>query len=110
MSAARERTMSVSSALNDSQHPLPYVTLSHRWGGANIFKLTKHTYNALLKGILVRSLPKTFREAVQVTRALGAGFLWIDSLCIFQDSPDDWREQGGIMGYIYLNGWCNIAA
>ncbi|KAK7425901.1 hypothetical protein QQZ08_007615 [Neonectria magnoliae] len=56
------------------------------------------------------SLPKTFRDAVVVVRELGLRFLWIDSLCIIQDSKEDWEEQSAVMGDIYRGGYINIAA
>jgi hypothetical protein len=31
-------------------------------------------------------------------------------LCIIQDSEQDWTEQAALMGDIYQNLWCNIAA
>ncbi|KAF8879292.1 hypothetical protein CPB84DRAFT_1751664 [Gymnopilus junonius] len=37
-------------------------------------------------------------------------YLWIDSLCILQDSRSDWRSQSAIMGEIYANSICTIAA
>ena len=54
--------------------------------------------------------PKTFREAIQFTRNLSVQYLWIDSLCILQDSVMDWRHQSALMGDIYRNCFCNIAA
>ena len=38
-----------------------------------------------------------------VTRKLGYRFLWIDSLCIIQDSVEDWRDQCSEMDNIYRN-------
>ena len=35
--------------------------------------------------ILFEELPRTFRDAVDISRRLGAQYLWIDSLCIIQD-------------------------
>ena len=37
-------------------------------------------------------------------------FLWIDSLCIIQDSKTDWEQESSQMGLIYGNGCINIAA
>jgi hypothetical protein len=87
-----------------------YVTLSHRWGGANIYKLTQKTYKALKAGIPVELLPKTFRDAIHVTRYLEVRYIWIDSLCIFQDSLEDWANESQHMGTIYANCLCNIAS
>lgn len=55
-------------------------------------------------------LPQTFRDAVAVTRRLGIPYLWIDSLCIIQDSPDDWAAESARMAYIYENAFVTIAA
>jgi hypothetical protein len=32
------------------------------------------------------------------------------SLCIIQDSEDDWRVEAARMGDVYKYAWCNIAA
>jgi hypothetical protein len=37
-------------------------------------------------------------------------YIWIDSLCIIQDSDKDWLEQSQQMHQIYGNSFCNIAA
>jgi hypothetical protein len=91
-----------------------YVTLSHCWGSLQLPKLTASTHDSLVNGIDIESLPKTFQDAIQFTRRLqttfGVSYIWIDALCIFQDSPDDWRHEGSLMSDIYANAWCNIAA
>lgn len=56
------------------------------------------------------SLPNMFRDAVIIVRALGLRLLWIDSLCIIQDSREDWEVQSTVMGDIYKGGYINIAA
>ena len=58
----------------------PYLTLSHCWGQAQPFTLTKKTAAQLEKGVLVANLPKTFQDAILVTRRLHFRYLWIDSL------------------------------
>jgi hypothetical protein len=50
------------------------------------------------------------RHAVAVVRELGLRFLWIDSLCIIQDSADDWRVQSASTGSIYQHSHINLAA
>jgi hypothetical protein len=55
-------------------------------------------------------LPATFRDAVIVTRALGIRYLWIDSLCIMQDSEDDWQWHCAIMGVIFARSFLCISA
>lgn len=46
-------------------------------------------------------LPRNFRDAVQVTRALGYNYIWIDSLCIIQDYASDWVSESGKMAEVY---------
>jgi len=36
--------------------------------------------------------------------------LWIDSLCIIQDSPSDWSAEAKAMDRVYVNSYCTIAA
>jgi Heterokaryon incompatibility protein (HET) len=36
--------------------------------------------------------------------------LWIDALCIIQDSQEDWPTESAKMSDIYANGTLNIAA
>ncbi|GKT62728.1 heterokaryon incompatibility protein [Colletotrichum tofieldiae] len=49
---------------------------------------------------------------MQVTVDLGYEYVWIDSLCIIQDSPGwaDWVRECPRVGHIYANGDCNLSA
>jgi len=89
----------------------PYVTLSHCWGGGGeILKMTKQTLKTMKSGIQISSLPATFAAAVRLTRALGFKYLWIDSLCIIQDSREDWMTESSQMGKIYSHSSLTISA
>ncbi|OCK75717.1 HET-domain-containing protein, partial [Lepidopterella palustris CBS 459.81] len=87
-----------------------YLTLSHCWGGADVPILTVGTVQKFSAGIQIISLPKTFRDAVKATRELGIRYLWIDSICIIQDSQFDWRAESAKMREVYSNALCNLAA
>jgi hypothetical protein len=63
-----------------------YMTLSHCWGSTEFLKLTADAKDDLEAGVPVEWLSRTFREAIEVTKAFGVKLLWIDSLCTFQDS------------------------
>jgi hypothetical protein len=89
---------------------LPYVTLSHCWGGIEIKRLLRDDRADMLNNIRIDELPKTFQDAIAITRRLGVRYLWIDSLCIVQDSTEDWARESSMMGQVYQNGFCNIAA
>lgn len=87
-----------------------YVTLSHRWGA----KLEIASTTANLKDHYVSTnfheLSETLQDAVVATRKLGIPYIWIDSLCIIQDDPEDWRQEAAQMVSIYENEYVTIAA
>jgi Heterokaryon incompatibility protein (HET) len=66
-----------------------YIALSHCWGGKCNMTLTKQTAAAFARRIEASSLPKTFFDAVMLSRTLESRYLWIDALCILQDSAED---------------------
>ena len=55
-------------------------------------------------------IPKTFQDAITVTRYLGFHYIWIDSLCIVQDDNEDWARESAKMSSIYANAVLTIAA
>ncbi|KAH8897330.1 hypothetical protein GQ53DRAFT_626098, partial [Thozetella sp. PMI_491] len=87
-----------------------YVTLSHCWGGSSPVTTTTTNLESHKAVIPYKGLPKTFRDAVTITRELGVRFLWIDSLCILQDSREDWETEALNMSAVYENGYVMIAA
>ena len=58
----------------------------------------------------LRKLPQVIRDAITATKALQIPFLWIDSLCILQDSPSDKERELPFMGSIYRNSTVTISA
>ncbi|KAF4332671.1 het-domain protein [Fusarium beomiforme] len=89
-----------------------YITLSYCWGSdASVHKRTTHsTLSEHLESIEVDSLPQTYKDAIQITRSLGLRYLWIDSLCICQDDPDDWARESAAMQQVYAGAYLTIAA
>ncbi|KAF6814875.1 heterokaryon incompatibility protein [Colletotrichum plurivorum] len=87
-----------------------YVALSHAWGGADFTKLTSQSYTRLCDEFSMDELPQTWRDAIHLTRSLGYRFIWIDALCIIQDSLYDWEVEAASMGQVYANCDLNIAA
>ena len=87
-----------------------YLALSHCWGGAEIMKLAVSTLKALQECIEMDDLPLTFKHAIEITRRLGYRYLWIDSLCIVQDSPEDWKTESLTMTTVYRNSTLTISA
>lgn len=62
-----------------------YIALSHCWGNGRHFTTETTNIQERLKGMRWELLPKTFQDAISITRKLGIQYLWIDSLCILQD-------------------------
>ena len=101
--------------LHLTQHQQPegfYTTLSHCWGKTEeMLKLTdmNHKYR-VENGFSFAEIPKTFQDAVRLSRFLGAGYIWIDSLCIIQGNKEDWLRESKTMANVYRYSRCNIAA
>lgn len=87
-----------------------WATLSHCWGKVQPLTTTVDTLCERKRCITLETLPKTFHDAVEVTRALGLRYLWIDSLCILQDSQEDWEIEAAKMAEVYANSVITIAA
>ncbi|KAK1749469.1 HET-domain-containing protein [Echria macrotheca] len=88
----------------------PYLTLSHCWGTTPTKKLTSDNIEALKGGFRFEELPLTFQHAVLIARELGVRYLWIDSLCIIQNSISDWEVESATMGRVYSHSLCTISA
>ncbi|KAK1781443.1 heterokaryon incompatibility protein-domain-containing protein [Copromyces sp. CBS 386.78] len=87
-----------------------YMTLSHCWGSSVPTRLLLDNYGSRLKGFALAELPRTFQDAILITRRFNVQFLWIDSLCIIQDSPEDWAAESARMRFVYQNTHLNLAA
>ncbi|KAF5592195.1 uncharacterized protein FSUBG_10236 [Fusarium subglutinans] len=90
-----------------------YATLSHCWGtlSSASIKLLKNTYsNFTHDGIALGDIALTFQDAADVCKRLGIQYIWIDSLCITQDDPQDWLEESTHMADIYANTFIGLFA
>ncbi|KIM99232.1 hypothetical protein OIDMADRAFT_30852 [Oidiodendron maius Zn] len=89
----------------------PYLALSHRWGDPKKIPqtMTKNFQDHLAR-ISFATLPKSFQDAVVVARVLQVRFIWIDSLCIIQDSIADWEQEASRMSGIYKGSLVTIGS
>ncbi|KAI1300819.1 heterokaryon incompatibility protein-domain-containing protein [Xylaria venustula] len=90
--------------------PAKYICLSHCWGPAQLIKTTAATLQQHKDGIAWADLSTTFQHAITFARKLGIQYIWIDSLCIIQDSEADWRAESSRMADIYENAHITLAA
>ncbi|KAF2126359.1 HET-domain-containing protein [Dothidotthia symphoricarpi CBS 119687] len=93
---------------NDS---IQYLTLSHMWGPnpTQQLQLVTSRLKEFQLEVPLQEMSVIFKEAVRITRALGFRYLWIDSLCIIQDSSSDWEQEASKMATTYGNAVCSIA-
>ncbi|KAK7892786.1 hypothetical protein LTR67_007023 [Exophiala xenobiotica] len=89
-----------------------YIALSYCWGDGvkPEVKLRKATYDSMLMRIDEERMSRTHREALQVARELGFQYLWIDAICIIQDSLEDWQSESAKMTEVYGNAELTLVA
>lgn len=87
-----------------------YAAFSHCWGQAKTLKLLKGNKRRLEASIQISELPQSYKEGLDVAIRLSIKYLWIDSLCIIQDSVEDWRAEAATMKDVYSNAVLTIAA
>jgi hypothetical protein len=88
-----------------------YFTLSHMWGvdPSHQLRLSMSRLEEFQISIPQEELPAIFKEAIRITRHSGFKYLWIDSVCIVQDSPLDWEREASRMSIVYSKATCTIA-
>jgi hypothetical protein len=89
-----------------------YIALSHCWGppAHRPLMTTQSSLAKHLTSIPWDQMPTTYQHAIIATRRLGFEYIWIDSLCILQDSHDDWLSESKRMGQVYQYARLTIAA
>jgi hypothetical protein len=82
-----------------------YLALSYRWGQVEMFPTKRGNINDRMReeGFSTNNvrIPRTIRDAMSITLRLGEKFLWVDSVCIIQDSGEDKKEQISQMASVY---------
>jgi Heterokaryon incompatibility protein (HET) len=93
-----------------SNEKTKYIALSYCWGLSGRVVASMQNLEELLHHIEENRLPRTFRNAISITRKLRIRYLWIDALCTIQDCRLDWEEQSAKMGDIYGNAYLTLSA
>jgi hypothetical protein len=86
-----------------------YAALSYRWSQRKDHVTVARNLQAHRDSIPLDTLPATIRDAVSITNALDLKYLWVDCLCIVQDSQRDWEEECVKMSAIYANAAVTLA-
>ena len=103
----RERDLRLVEGLGREEN---YATLSYSWGSYRGFLTTQENLSERRELIKFQDLPKAFQQAGYLTRRMGIRYLWIDALCIIQDSKEDWEQELPHMADIYRNCRIRLAA
>ena len=96
--------------MDTETNELQYVALSYCWGKGTTLALTSTRLEEFKRQIPWAWLPKTYQQAVNITRSLGLSFLWIDSICIIQEGGEDWQTESAKMADIYQNAELVVSA
>lgn len=87
-----------------------YLTLSYCWGKRHVSFLTSRNIGAYYEQLDIAAISHTLRDAINLTKRLGFRFIWIDALCIIQDSEQDKEKELSSMNRIYRDSLLTIVA
>lgn len=117
----RTRSQQLELELKDtSQEKLvPYAALSYLWGTETTndaeekkiilaTETTRENLSRRRQSFLASDLLKTIQDAIQLTWRLGILYIWVDSMCIPQDS--DWNHEASKMHEVYGNAHVTLCA
>jgi hypothetical protein len=96
---------------NREKAEVEYLALSYVWGeGPKEFVLTTENIQEYCRPRGIPILPKTISDAVTLTKKMGKKYLWVDSLCIVSNDPEDKASQIPAMTSVYGNAMLTIIA
>jgi hypothetical protein len=78
-----------------------YVALSYCWGAGSRLTLTEDTLHSFQSSIPWDIIPRTIWDAIALTMQLQISYIWVDALCVLQDSRQDWQRESVKMKDIY---------
>ena len=87
-----------------------WAALSYCWGKKQVLTTKTASLATHKSGIPLGDLPKTCQDAILVARALSIRYIWIDAICIVQDSPEDWEREAARMCSVYKDAMITFAA
>ncbi|KAJ4856595.1 heterokaryon incompatibility protein (HET) domain-containing protein [Trichoderma breve] len=92
----------------------PYATVSYVWGNIRDHRTTLSNIQDRLKSgglaATIDALPVALKQSIELIENLGIRYIWIDSLCIIQDSSHSWNLNSRTMHLIYGNSTLTICA
>jgi hypothetical protein len=105
---SHSKKWSVIETKNHDQDCSKYIALSYQRSD-NTPQLQQDTHPSFQQGQSDDALPQSFQDIFVLCRALGVRYIWIDSLCIFQDSQEDFAREAATMSNVYMNALCTFS-
>ncbi len=97
-----------------AEEPVAYVALSYVWGNVQRVYVNKDDFssesNEPPSAPLPLHLPKTFEDALVLTKNLHLRYLWIDALCISQNDGIEKDREINRMDKIYSQAFITVIA
>ncbi|KAF2798793.1 HET-domain-containing protein [Melanomma pulvis-pyrius CBS 109.77] len=95
---------------HESERLRGFAALSYVWGTSQTFILLSSTKDELMSSFDIQKLPQTIQDAIAVARRIGYRYIWVDALCIMQDSDADKSQELPKMRQIYQSASITIVA
>jgi hypothetical protein len=95
--------------------PARYAALSYVWGKLerSYMSVRSNTPTYSRHGgleLVLKDMPQAIQDAISLVQKLGLRYIWIDCLCIVQDSATSFRLNARAMHSIYGNAFFTICA
>ncbi|KAH7394329.1 hypothetical protein BKA66DRAFT_456070 [Pyrenochaeta sp. MPI-SDFR-AT-0127] len=90
------------SSLEVPANEIDYVALSHVWTKEHI-TLSSDSIQGMLTELPLQALPMSVKMAISATQQLGYRYIWVDSLCVLQDSEHDKQRECATMASVFRN-------
>lgn len=86
-----------------------YAALSYVWADGEL-QLSTSALDAMQHRIPRDTLPRAISEAIAKAQDIGFRYLWVDNLCVLQDSQTDKQRESRAMADVYRNAAVTIIA
>jgi serine/threonine protein kinase len=96
-----------SATIAQGSEAVQYATLSYVWGKADI-TLTSDQLQHVQLGLQRQTLSEPLESGIKAAQKLGFRYVWVDSLCILQDSDEDKRSECANMASVFRNAALTI--
>ena len=87
-----------------------YAALSYCWGGPQKSALVQNNLDQYRCCLPMDEISQSIKDAIKVVRAVGMRYLWVDALCIIQDSEVDKNSEIATMDGVYYRALFTISA